>query len=478
METKEEDMAEWSLTLKQGSALTPEGFGRFDSKVRIPVSGSILLTKEVRAVIDTPVFQRLRGVRQLGPTMFVFPGANHTRFEHSLGVYALALRYLEKLMVQPHFRDQIKPTGKSLMLIALCSLLHDIGHYPYSHWIEEIDELPHGIRLPTHEQRAEAMLTSGVLKEVLENTWGVDGAEIAGLISNDSKNPLVNSFINSAIDIDKIDYLVRDSIHCGISYGHGIDTERLLDSLWADPETGALGVTEKGRSALISILSIRNIMFQEVYWHKTVRACESMFKRFFYEFVNAVTAENKQDGGQELSVILNYSDDEFIHSLSRWSVKCGNDSLRDLIRPFAFGGRELYKPAYIYFTHNSDEPAGAREFFQKLFKSSYRELAEKSRQLAELLNPYCPGIGPNDIILDKTPIKSEEESGPKEGFRVYNNRKGGYDKNPVAIGSLGKYLAESRQAYIFCHPRFYDTLRELSSGPEGTLQGILADLAK
>lgn len=84
--------------------LTPTLFGRFDAKIRIPVSGSVIWTHEIREIVDTPEFQRLRGVRQLGPTMFVYPGATHTRFEHSLGTYALSLRYLERISQSPNFR--------------------------------------------------------------------------------------------------------------------------------------------------------------------------------------------------------------------------------------------------------------------------------------------------------------------------------------------------------------------------------------
>ena len=107
--------------------------------------GSILLNKEIRDVIDTEEFQRLRGVRQLGPTLFVFPGANHTRFEHSLGTYHLSLRYLERLLDLPDFRKSEKSMAKGIKFIVLAALLHDIGHYPYSHWIEEIDVFPNSV---------------------------------------------------------------------------------------------------------------------------------------------------------------------------------------------------------------------------------------------------------------------------------------------------------------------------------------------
>jgi serine/threonine protein kinase len=116
-----------------GAFLIPiRRFGHFFSKVRIPVSGSVPLCREILEIIDTTDFQRLRGVRQLGPCHFVYPGANHTRFEHSIGAYYLALRYLEVLLKNPHFYEAVDEVEEAIKLVVLASLLHDIGHYPNS----------------------------------------------------------------------------------------------------------------------------------------------------------------------------------------------------------------------------------------------------------------------------------------------------------------------------------------------------------
>jgi len=194
----------WKFQLKIDEFLTSEKFSRFDSKLRIPISESLLLSEELKNVIDTPEFQRLRGVRQLGPTMFVFPGATHTRFEHSLGVYSLSLRYLEKLLIFPDFRKLCDPIENSIKLMVLSALLHDIGHYPYSHWVEEIDEFPRGIKLPTHEERACRILQNSVIGNVISNEWKIEVKEVADLIKGESKNEILNSFLSSIIDIDKL----------------------------------------------------------------------------------------------------------------------------------------------------------------------------------------------------------------------------------------------------------------------------------
>ena len=468
----------WKFQLKLDEFMTPERFGRFDSKLRIPVSGSIFLSKEVREIIDTPEFQRLRGVRQLGPTMFVFPGANHTRFEHSLGVYSLALHYLEKLLSLAEFKALCEPLDKSIKLIILSSLLHDIGHYPYSHWVEEIDELPNKIKLPHHEERAKQIIGTGEIRGVIEKTWGMEISEIAALISNNSDEEIINSFINSVVDIDKLDYLTRDSVHCGINYGKGIDTERLLDSLYVNTETSKLCVTEKGRSALLSILTTRNIMYQEVYWHKTVRACEAMFKRFFYEYVAHFPKADKKKAMEQLNELMNKSDDEFISTLYDWAKSTENIKLIELIKPFAYGGRNtIYKPAYIYFEHNdSKEAAKTNKFFRTLFKLSYGELVEKSNRLANQLKKHIPEIEPLDIIFEKTPIKSEGEHYLLDGFKIYNTRKKRYDTYPSQINELNNYLSNNKQAYIFCSAKYYEKIRELSLDSDKTLLRILNEM--
>jgi len=338
----------WKFQLKLDEYLTPDRFGRFSSYVRNPVSGSILLTEDVTDIIDTQEFQRLRGVRQLGPTMFVFPGANHTRFEHSLGTYDLTLKFLKQLLAFPRFRELCDPIDESIKLMVLAALLHDIGHYPYSHWIEEIDSWPRGVKFPHHEDRAMEIIGGGEIGEVIETGWRVDLKLLGQVITGKGakgRTLMMNSIINSIIDVDKLDYLVRDSVHCGVSYGTGIDVERLLNSLHIVNTSDKICLTEKGRSALLSIISCRNIMYQEIYWHKTVRACDAMFKRFMFEYIKA-----QINSISEIKPLFYKSDDEFINTLYNRAAEHkrkgykGEFKLERLISPFAYKGRKLYKP--------------------------------------------------------------------------------------------------------------------------------------
>lgn len=453
------------FALKLHSSFYPNTLGVFSSKLNLPVTGSIMLTDGIRRIIDTPEFQRLRGVRQLGPTMFVFPGANHTRFEHMLGCYHLSLRYIERLADIQLFRELFEPVEKSTQLVVLSALLHDVGHYPYSHWIEEIDKrsLPKRFDFPRHEERARKILcdSESQVGKLLGSEYGIDPGEIADNIERKlSPNNLINSFINSIVDVDKVDYLVRDSVHCGVPYGEGIDTERLLDALYVDPETSRLCVTEKGKSCVQSIISCRNNMYQEVYWHKTVRGCHAMFKRFFFEYLDAGI-----DDPETIEEYFGYPDDYFINTLWNRAAARRKD-LVGLIRPFAFKGRALYKPVYAYYYgQTAGESAEARSFFEEeVMRAEYAKLVELSVSLAGELAKKIPGLSPLDVLVDRTPVREEHERSHLEGFRTWNTKKDRWEECPPSLRTLNNYLGENQQAYVFCSPAHYRQFRELAAG--------------
>jgi|GEM_PF-1492120 len=463
----------WDFSLGKGKTLTSDGFGLFQSHVRIPVSESVLLTREVKSLIDTRQFQRLRGVRQLGPTAFVFPGANHTRFEHSVGTYALALRYMDKLLRYPSFREICDPLDESIKLTALAALLHDVGHYPYSHWIEEIEVFPNEAHFPKHEARAEEMLSAGSeINRLICDDWHVDPAAVANIISSrelrDRRAILVNSIISSVIDVDRVDYLVRDSIHCGVRYGKGIDLERLLDSLCVAPDRAQICLTDKGKPCLMAVLSCRNAMYPDVYWHKTVRACEAMFKRFVYEYV-----AKGSEHATRLRRYFGYSDDHFTAHLAD---ECAKEETARLIMPFAFGGRKVYKPAYIFtMSAAAEERHSTREFFKSVLDMKYADLVAVSNALASSLKTVLGSSGPLDILIETTPVRVQREYYELQGFKFWNERKDRFEDCPDVINNLNTYLSHNRKAYIFCHPDFYDQMKRLSIS--GELDQILRELS-
>jgi hypothetical protein len=214
--------------------------------------------------------QRLRYVRQLGHAYLVYPGATHTRFEHALGTYHLARRALGLLAERDALRA-VPP--EAAVLVRLAALLHDVGHYPFSHALEEAG-------LPSHEDLARGHLAHPELAAALGATAVPDAARhIAELIGGRSGNPL-QGLVSGPIDLDKIEYLTRDARMCGVPYGT-VDVDRLLHSLTLVPAAGGQTVAlhEKGVSALESLLFAKYQMYRNVYWHHAVRSATAMFKR-------------------------------------------------------------------------------------------------------------------------------------------------------------------------------------------------------
>lgn len=235
--------------------------------VRDPLWNNIQLEPEALELLDTPAVQRLRYVRQLGHAFLVYPGATHTRFEHALGAYHLARRAIAAL----HDGGLAVDRADGLRL-RLAALLHDVGHYPFSHALEEAG-------LPSHEELAERHLAQPDLAAALKHS-GVPAAKLLPLIRGQSKEPLAG-LVSGPVDVDKLDYLSRDAWMCGVPYGV-IDVERLLASLVLAPSPGGrvvLALHEKGLSALESLLFAKYQMYRTVYWHHAVRAATVMFKR-------------------------------------------------------------------------------------------------------------------------------------------------------------------------------------------------------
>ena len=268
--------------------------------IRDPLWDNIRLDRAALLALDTPAVQRLRYVRQVGHSFLVYPGATHTRFEHALGAYHLTRRALAAL----DELGELQPvTSEECLAVRMAALLHDVGHYPFSHALEEAG-------FPSHEALGVAMLRQGELGEILVRIGGRDFPGIVGdLITGVSSSPL-QGLISGSIDLDKVDYLSRDARMCGVPYGT-VDVDRLLSSLTLveiEPGRYEVGVQEKGVSALESLLFAKYQMYRNVYWHHAVRSATCMFKRAVRGAVRRgsvtadVIAQSTDDGLMELLI--------------------------------------------------------------------------------------------------------------------------------------------------------------------------------
>jgi HD superfamily phosphohydrolase len=214
--------------------------------IRDPLWNNIPVDEVALRLIDTSAFQRLRYVRQLGLAHLVYPGATHTRFEHAVGTYHLSRRTISLLAEREELRSV---GGDECAVVRAAALLHDIGHYPFSHALEEIGALD-------HEEVAHQLIGSGDVAAVLTDVDRDAPARVHALIRGQSASPL-QGLISGSLDLDKIEYLKRDALMCGVPYGE-IDVDRLLHSLTIveDPARGRLsvGILEKGLAALESLL--------------------------------------------------------------------------------------------------------------------------------------------------------------------------------------------------------------------------------
>jgi HD superfamily phosphohydrolase len=302
--------------------------------VRDPLWNNIRLDRAAMRLVDSPVLQRLRYIRQLGLAYLVYPGASHSRFEHALGTYHLARRTLALLDERGELS---RVDATECAVIRSAALLHDVGHYPYSHALEEIGA-------PHHEQIAEPLITSGAVADLLRADIGEDGpARVLALIRGRSASPL-QRLISGSLDLDKIEYLKRDAFMCGVPYGE-IDVDRLLNSLTLleEPQSDrlAVGVLEKGLSALESLLFAKYQMYRNVYWHHAVRSATAMYKR--------LVADALSRGELELGELGRLTDEGLLHSLEQ------SGAAAPLLR--ALRERRLYKRLLEISAADLDEPS-------------------------------------------------------------------------------------------------------------------------
>ena len=209
------------------------------------------------------------------------------------------------------------------------ALLHDLGHWPFCHPIEDI-RLP---SVPSHELFANSFLLEGEIGDVLRHDWGINPRDVVALLSEkprDQTARILTSMLSGPIDIDKMDYLYRDSLHAGVPYGRHFDQQRLLGSLCLNQAGDGLAITDKGKTAAELMVFARYVMFSEVYWHHGVRAATAMLQRAFYLL----------HGALDLDALFRMTEHEMIDELQR---AAGGGPAGELLDGLFGPTRRLYK---------------------------------------------------------------------------------------------------------------------------------------
>jgi HD superfamily phosphohydrolase len=273
-------------------------------EIRCPVHGFIGLTDFERRIVDSPQFQRLRRIKQLAWTDYVYPGTTHSRFEHSLGVMHLATRLFDAIVdsSEPLLRKTYKYNdngfARARQIVRLAALLHDVGHPPFSHATEKLLPLkaaghyslfPGGDVEPQryeHEDYSAAII-EGPLAELIichtsnKRNFRIEPSEVSALLQGTSAGSTLfwREIISGQLDADRMDYLLRDSLHAGVSYGK-YDLNRIVSSVCAverpseESQEPKVAVMKGGAYAVEALIVARYWMHKQVYFHKTRLACD------------------------------------------------------------------------------------------------------------------------------------------------------------------------------------------------------------
>ena len=421
--------------------------------VRIPMEQDVPFTSRVRALVDTAEFQRLSQITQLGLASRVYPGATHTRFEHALGVYHNSLRYLWQLGRDERFCQIVDAHQAEVLIVA--ALLHDLGHWPFCHPIEDM-ALPD---LPAHESFASRFLASDrELAEVLRGGWNIQPDEVLDVLVPKTDSPsmrLIRSILSGPIDIDKMDYLDRDSQHAGVPYGRNFDKNRLIQSLLVNEAGDGLAISQKGKTAAELMVFARYVMFSEVYWHHAVRSATCMFGRGFFELHQKLDLED----------FFQKSESETINELRLHARGTASERLIEGV----FGTkRVLYKRVAEYSHYQTPE------IYDDLARRPYDFLTRCGDNLAERLRSDIGGeLMSTDLLIDAPPPNREVEFDVQLYFPKEDVYRPLHRVSPV-IDALARTQFDDyvKRVRVFANPACSRQLAELATFPKRLQEAI------
>lgn len=260
--------------------------------IRDSVYGDIRLNEFEVKIMDMPQFQRLRRIKQLGLISLIYPGATHTRFEHCVGTMNLGSKLAEELGL----------TSDEIELIRASGLLHDIGHGPFSHVSEGVLSFP-------HEELTKYVVTKTSMRDLLEEKFDVN--EIVDIVNGKGD---LGPIVSGELDVDRMDYLLRDSHNTGVTYGK-IDYERIISNMKLEDE---LILDIKGVQAAEGALVSRYFMYPSVYQHHTTRIVNSMFRRALKRTIDDGTI-NENDiykyDDSDIIATFRHSDNEYVSDI-------------------------------------------------------------------------------------------------------------------------------------------------------------------
>lgn len=515
-------------------AAVPELSAHYPHRVQVASTAPAPFSNRTKALVEHPVFLRLRSVKQLGIGDAVYPGCTHTRAEHSLGSFRMCWLYLQALLhdaYNPLFR-QIASTD-DLKCILVASLLHDLGQYPLAHDLEDV--AASGLKdLFRHERLTEQWLDNmtadsrgRTIRQILEaaDGWAIRIDYLRELLypADDLALPLdrhglvlklLRSIIDGPIDVDKLDYLVRDSKRADLPYGMFLDVDRLVRSLTVvltKDDHGrtllTLGAYEKGQSAAESVTFARYELYQALYWHHAIRAIRPMLREVLrsgaFDRSKGKSKTSFEEAFEQLlglrSVPREIGVEDILTTLEKYASSHGVELLT-MVRK-----RRFYKR--LLTIHSYPEEEGMPPLLQR-FRDVHRNPAFDAglqEEIRRRFDDYRTGVsGPQPSTLANERVDPVLDELAKPG-RILSDcpppRAGSHEKLRFALEpkrrlqnyasrvEVGERVSEvwqqvsfrlmeiASKGRVYCHPEIRDALMA-ALGPEGIRTAVRKMVAK
>lgn len=456
------------------ASLHPEKDGKV---ITDSIHGDIHLTDLEIRVIDTASFQRLRSLKQLAMAHTVYPTATHTRFSHSVGALGMTIKIIERAR-----ENKVSVTEDLEEVLRLAALLHDVGHYPYSHLMERTDrvklteeEVEGGppvpkaidvqrVKYPEHEEIGKLIVTSQ--QDLIDVLGGKTKAEeVADTFTRAiTADPQLSKFIHSSFDIDRCDYLLRDSYATGVPYGH-IDINYLLNNVRVSPEK-VVGFSAKALSAIEHFLLARFFMHKVVYYHKTTyaleEACRQLLRRLRDKDDNPYNIPVDGEAIKDLvrSKRLHTFTDAFVDNIVQEAAKDSDTVISALAK--AIQKRQppkLLKEVPVYEESKQKYHPG-RTFYQ----NCVNRLAQLAKEFGHPLGLFLLCESPVSIIkppqqhrvsemssLSSTGIQTEIHKEEGEDIKIF--REG--EQEPISLFDIPYSIVTKHSDYSFQWFRLY-----------------------
>jgi len=409
--------------------------------VHDPVHGTITVSGVVLELLDTVEVQRLRGIKQLGLANIAFPGANHSRFEHALGTSFMGEKVSAALGLSKEEKELLK----------VAALLHDVGHAPYSHTLEQLMLDVLGLdhmeitgkilagKITIEDSRKVRMLGLSRVCEVL-GKWGISAKEASLLLLGRHEKEYLGNLLHSEVDVDQLDYLLRDSHFTGVALGM-VDAERLINTLTI--RQNKLCVMEKGVEAVEGLLTARSLMYSSVYYHHTVRTAEVML-------ANAVDFAIADLPKREARRLFTMNDAQlmvFLESVGGF--------VAELAARLRF--RRLYKPIHVRpRTKLSEEEK--EEYLEKFGSwSKVRRIQEEIAEAAGVESGRVMIDVPVVDIIISEPRISKVEMPVLSGGKLYNLAEISPLAEAIKLRQSPKFFLR-----VLADPRFEDKIKRAS----------------